>query len=67
MRWASPYSDEEILGAEETALSQAALIRADLREQGVNIEEDSEMIALIGYLQRLGRGPQPVTAAKGGN
>ena len=62
-----PYSDEEILGAEETALSQAALIRADLREQGVNIDADSEMIALIGYLQRLGRGPQPVTAAKGGN
>jgi cytochrome c oxidase cbb3-type subunit I/II len=62
-----PYSDEEILAAEATALSQAALIREDLQKQGVNIEPDSELIAIIGYLQRLGRGPQPVAAAQGGN
>ncbi len=58
-----PYTDEDILGAPETARSQAALIRTDLEAQGVKIAGESELLAMIAYLQRLGRGPQPV---KGG-
>jgi cytochrome c oxidase cbb3-type subunit I/II len=34
------------------------LIAADLAIEGVQIEWDRELIALIAYLQRLGRGPQ---------
>ena len=44
--------------ARPAALAQAALIREDLREQSVEIRDESELVALIAYLQRLGRGPQ---------
>ncbi|MBZ0267420.1 cytochrome-c oxidase, cbb3-type subunit II, partial [bacterium] len=54
-----PYSDTDLDFAEETARSQAGMIAADLHASGARIAEDSELIALIGYLQRLGRGPQP--------
>jgi cytochrome c oxidase cbb3-type subunit I/II len=57
-----PYSDEEIAGAESTALAQADLVRTDLEANGVTIAPDSELVALIAYLQRLGRGPQPTSA-----
>jgi cytochrome c oxidase cbb3-type subunit I/II len=54
-----PYSAADILGAERTALSQAALIRDDLATNAVTVSERSRLVALIAYLQRLGRGPQP--------
>jgi cytochrome c oxidase cbb3-type subunit I/II len=59
-----PYTDEQIRSAESTALSQAALIRKDLEANAVQIADDSELIALIAYLQRLGRGPQPTSEAE---
>ncbi|MCA9752746.1 MAG: cytochrome-c oxidase, cbb3-type subunit II, partial [Gemmatimonadetes bacterium] len=62
-----PYDDAAIRSADATARSQAALIQADLATQGVKIDADSRMIALIAYLQRLGRGPQPTSATAGGN
>jgi cytochrome c oxidase cbb3-type subunit I/II len=58
-----PYTDAQILGAPEVAASQARLITADLATNGVQIPEDAEIVSLIAYLQRLGRGPQPT---KGG-
>ena len=58
-----PYTDAEIAGAETDAMGQGALISADLQAQGVTLASDSELTALIGYLQRLGRGP----VYKGGN
>ena len=61
-----PYSDDDIRNAHRDAEAQAAIVAADLREQGVTIEDDTEMIALIAYLQRLGRGPQFQTASAGG-
>ncbi|MGQ0720268.1 MAG: cytochrome-c oxidase, cbb3-type subunit I [Candidatus Eiseniibacteriota bacterium] len=57
-----PYSAEEIMAAERTALSQAALIRRDLEANAVTVSERSRLVALIAYLQRLGRGPQPTGA-----
>jgi cytochrome c oxidase cbb3-type subunit I/II len=55
-----PYSDEQIETAAAVALSQGELIAKDLSEARIEIEPDSEMAAIIAYLQRLGRGPQEV-------
>ncbi len=54
-----PYTDDDIRDAAAVARSQADLIVADLALQGVKIEPESRLIALIAYLQRQGRGPQP--------
>jgi cytochrome c oxidase cbb3-type subunit I/II len=54
-----PYTDEDVANAAETALSQGRLIAADLANEEIVIAPDSEMAAVIAYLQRLGRGPQP--------
>lgn len=63
-----PYTPEEMLGAEALSLQQAEVLRAELAEQEVHLDADSQMIALIAYLQRLGRGPQftPSPIAIGG-
>ena len=58
-----PYQDAQIAAAGATARSQGGLIAADLAAQAVTIAPDSELVALIGYLQRLGRGPQPTAPA----
>ena len=58
-----PYTDEDILASEDLAGSQAGLIVDDLASQQVEVAPDSELVALIAYMQRLGRGPQPVTAS----
>ncbi|MEZ4655144.1 MAG: cytochrome-c oxidase, cbb3-type subunit II [Candidatus Eisenbacteria bacterium] len=55
-----PYTDDEIAQAVNVARSQGRLIADDLAKESVNIDPESEMVALIAYLQRLGRGPQPV-------
>ncbi|MGZ3788798.1 MAG: cytochrome-c oxidase, cbb3-type subunit I [Bacteriovorax sp.] len=51
-----PYSDEAIKNGIDTAQAQAKVITQDLMNQGVPAQvEDKELIALISYLQRLGR------------
>jgi len=53
-----PYSDAEIAGAEDAARAQAAQIAAALRANGIALtptEERSETIAVIAYLETLGR------------
>jgi cytochrome c oxidase cbb3-type subunit I/II len=65
-----PYTEEDFLNAERDGLSQGQLIADDLASQSVELSPDSEMAALIAYMQRLGRGPQPIAAtpaAAGGN
>jgi cytochrome c oxidase cbb3-type subunit I/II len=54
-----PYTDEEIATAAEVFRSQGEMIAADLAGKDVYIAPDSQMAAVIAYLQRLGRGPQP--------
>ncbi|BBH53649.1 cytochrome-c oxidase, cbb3-type subunit I [Fluviispira sanaruensis] len=49
-----PYSAEEIENANALLNKQAEEIQKGLVSQGVNISSQSEMIALIAYLQRLG-------------
>jgi cytochrome c oxidase cbb3-type subunit I/II len=53
-----PYSDADIQASAQNARAQGELIRNDLALNGVRIDPESELIALISYLQRLGRGPQ---------
>jgi len=60
-----PYSELDFSRAEDVAVSQGEMIAADLATQSVEIAPDSEMAALIAYLQRLGRGPQPLSPAEG--
>ena len=54
-----PYTDDDVRDAAATALSQGRLISEDLRAQDVIVDPQSELAAVIAYLQRLGRGPQP--------
>ncbi|GHG63153.1 cytochrome-c oxidase, cbb3-type subunit I [Comamonas sp. JC664] len=57
-----PYSNADVDGAEVRQKAQAEVITADLATQGVQVAWDSEMVAIIAYLQRLGRGPQDLPA-----
>ncbi|MBF0491335.1 MAG: cytochrome-c oxidase, cbb3-type subunit I [Deltaproteobacteria bacterium] len=51
-----PYSEEEIKNAKEDAQSQASKIALGLENQGGEKNmQDKEIIALIAYLQRLGK------------
>jgi cytochrome c oxidase cbb3-type subunit I/II len=56
-----PYSDAEIASAATMALEQGQLISSELESQSVELAPDSDLTALIAYLQRLGRGPQPIS------
>jgi cbb3-type cytochrome c oxidase subunit II len=54
----TPYSDEEVAGAEAAARAQAMQFASSLRAAGVALDDaqaQSETIALIAYLQTLGR------------
>jgi cytochrome c oxidase cbb3-type subunit I/II len=52
----APYLDQEIKNAEVNAKAQAREIAEGLEAQGVpKGMEDKEIIALIAYLQRLGK------------
>jgi len=64
-RLGHPYSDAEIAGAVEDATRQAESIAASLRADGIALDEvqaRSEAIALIAYLQSLGRAMKQQTA-----
>ncbi len=60
-----PYADGDVAGAEESARAEGEKIAAGLkRETGTDVAADSQMTALIAFLQRLGRVPEsPKTAA----
>lgn len=49
-----PYKDKEIFSAEKKGLRQGKRIASDLESQGAQVAPDSEMVALISYLQKLG-------------
>ena len=54
----TPYSDAEVAGAEAAARAQSAVVAAGLRAAGIALDAQqakSETIALIAYLQTLGR------------
>ena len=58
-----PYSNLEIDNAAANERAQAQTVANDLEQNGVKVDRDSEIIALIAYLQRLGRDQGVVVAA----
>ncbi len=63
-----PYTDADIDAAETEFREQASAIVAELSTFGLPAEQDSELVALIGYLQRLGNNERATeVGAAGGN
>jgi cytochrome c oxidase cbb3-type subunit I/II len=60
-----PYTDEDLRLAEQRYASQAQLVADDLAAKNVTVDPASKMVAVIAYLQRLGRGPQPTAPDTG--
>lgn len=58
-----PYGDEDLALAGQRLDSQAQLIADDLLAKNVEVDPRSHMVAMVAYLQRLGRGPQPLAPA----
>jgi len=52
-----PYTDEHVQKAESLLAAQQKAIADDLAKQGVTLNPQSKMVALIGYLQRIGKNP----------
>lgn len=50
----TPYGQIAIDSAPQLAIEQAAYLTKDLKDQGITVADDSQMVALIAYLQRLG-------------
>lgn len=51
-----PYSDENIAAAKQSMKEEAAAIVSDLESTGItNVDPESELVALIAYLQSLGK------------
>lgn len=61
-----PYSDEEVATSQQAYEAQAREITEDLAKNGVQLDWDTELTALIAYLQRLGKQPAPSTQPEGG-
>jgi cytochrome c oxidase cbb3-type subunit I/II len=63
-----PYTDQQIADATADAQKQGQDIVADLKKEGATIEADTKLVALIAYLQRLGREPpKPAAMPVAGN
>lgn len=59
-----PYSVEDIHKAGEDARAHAEMIAADLAANGAKVDADTEMVALIAYMQRLGQPESPYQRAE---
>ncbi len=57
-----PYTDADITHAVVDARAQASEIARDLADNGARVGADRELVALIAYLQRLGRTPDASAA-----
>lgn len=49
-----PYSDEEIQNGNNALMAQAKQISENLKKEGIVLESNKELVAMIAYLQRLG-------------
>jgi len=61
-----PYTKQDLLNADANYEAQAKQIVAELKEQdaSVDLAWDSELTAVIAYLQSLGTNPIPEESAK---
>jgi len=50
-----PYAEGYDLIANDDLKKQAEEIAADLKKSGIEVASDKEILAVIAYLQRLGR------------
>jgi cytochrome c oxidase cbb3-type subunit I/II len=57
-----PYTDKDVSTAAEEAKAQANDIAKDLKESGAEVPADSDMVALIAYVQRIGVAAPPPKA-----
>ena len=53
-----PYKDADIRSAQDDAKMQGTIVAADLANEGVKVDPDTQMVAVIAYLQRLGKKPE---------
>ncbi len=49
-----PYTDDEITNANNNLAQQAEMISANLKKDGIALDANKELVAMIAYLQRLG-------------
>jgi len=62
-----PYSQEEVAGVEASLKTQAQAIVESLAGAGIETQSDREIVALIAYMQRLGRdGKTHLSSREGG-
>jgi cytochrome c oxidase cbb3-type subunit I/II len=54
-----PYKDTDIERSVSDARQQGEVITKDLAGEGVTVAPDTELVAVIAYLQRLGKKPEP--------
>ena len=54
-----PYKDADIAAARTDAAEQGNAIVKDLAAEGVKVDADTQMVAVIAYLQRLGNNAEP--------
>jgi len=52
-----PYTEAQMKAAESDAREQGRSIADDLAKEGAHVEPDTQMVAVISYLQRLGKKP----------
>ncbi|MFI5301365.1 MAG: cbb3-type cytochrome c oxidase subunit II, partial [Polyangiales bacterium] len=52
-----PYTNDDITRSIDDAKAQAQEIATDLGANGAKADSESELVALIAYLQRIGRNP----------
>lgn len=60
----TPYTDEQVSEADRWAEAQAQGIVEDLKKEGVEVEKDKQIVALIAYLQSLGQKSKENTKAQ---
>ncbi len=54
-----PYTDDDVARGADDARTQGAEIAADLASSGAIVASDSDLVAMVAYLQRLGVKPAP--------
>ena len=60
-----PYTDAEIAGSAKDALAQGTQMAADLASEGVHVAPNSDMVAIVAYVQSIGKKPvnEPASGA----
>jgi cytochrome c oxidase cbb3-type subunit I/II len=60
-----PYTDAQVRDAASDARDQGSAIAKDLATEGAEVPPDTQLVAVIAYLQRLGKKPEPVKPSGG--